>query len=79
MRENRPAYSELSDGAKKKANCRAHSNAYQRRGHLEPRPCETCCSTAAEKHHEDYSKPLEVRWLCRKCHLALHFEEVACR
>lgn len=25
-----------------------------------------------QAHHEDYSKPLEVRWLCVSCHAAEH-------
>ena len=42
-------------------------------GKLIPQPCETCGSTEhIEKHHEDYSKPLEVRWFCRPHHVALH-------
>jgi hypothetical protein len=38
---------------------------------LVPQPCEVCGATKVEKHHPDYSKPLEVRWLCREHHLAL--------
>lgn len=34
--------------------------------------CEICGDTKSQGHHEDYSKPLEVRWLCEKHHKELH-------
>lgn len=46
---------------------RAHTivNRAIRSGRLTPAPCEVCGSTGdVEAHHEDHSKPLEVRWLC---------------
>lgn len=41
-------------------------------GKLKPEPCEVCGGFPAEAHHEDYSRPLDVKWLCRKHHWQLH-------
>ncbi len=43
-----------------------------RRGELIPKPCEVCQRTRVDAHHDDYSKPLDVRWLCRKHHNQHH-------
>lgn len=43
-------------------------------GDLERKPCERCGDPQAQAHHEDYSKPLEVNWLCAKDHKARHRE-----
>lgn len=41
---------------------------------IKPIICENCGNRdlKLEGHHADYSKPLEVSWLCRKCHINLH-------
>lgn len=43
-----------------------------RSGKLIKGSCEVCGATKAHAHHDDYSKPLEVRWLCPKCHVSHH-------
>ena len=42
-------------------------------GLLTRQPC-CVCGGKAEAHHEDYSKPLGVVWLCRRHHMARHRE-----
>jgi hypothetical protein len=39
-----------------------------RDGKLIKQPCQVCRSEDVEGHHEDYSKPLEVEWLCSRHH-----------
>jgi len=39
-----------------------------RAGKIERGPCADCGDMFAEAHHPDYSKPLDVVWLCRICH-----------
>jgi hypothetical protein len=45
----------------------ALSNAV-RDGRLIRLPCKHCGEVKTEAHHTDYSKPLDVEWLCFKCH-----------
>jgi len=34
-------------------------------------PCQRCGDPKSESHHADYTKPMEVMWLCRRCHIAV--------
>lgn len=49
----------------------ATTNA-RRRGELKPQPCVDCGKSPSQAHHEDYSRPLDITWLCRDCHLVRH-------
>jgi hypothetical protein len=39
---------------------------------LTRQPCEVCGRTDSHAHHDDYSKPLDVRWLCPPHHREVH-------
>lgn len=65
-----------------RASDRAHNTLEKAvaRGLLTPKPCERCGANGrmadgrreVQAHHDDYDKPLEVRWLCQKCHHEHH-------
>jgi hypothetical protein len=48
-------------------------NVQIRKGLLQRQACEIDgCNGVGHAHHEDYSKPLDIVWLCRKHHEAYH-------
>ena len=50
----------------------AVNNAIRYGRMVRPAGCSICGYEKIEAHHSDYSKPLDVVWLCRKHHLAEH-------
>lgn len=42
-------------------------------GKLKKQPCKVCGATRAVAHHEDYSRPLDVVWMCQTHHIRHHF------
>lgn len=47
-----------------------------RDGKLTREPCEVCGDPDTQAHHDDYSKPLEVRWLCFKHHREIEHGQI---
>jgi len=43
-----------------------------RNGTIQKQCCEVCDDVKAHAHHDDYSKPLHVRWLCHTHHMEHH-------
>jgi hypothetical protein len=43
-----------------------------REGRLVKQSCEKCGNEKTNAHHDDYAKPLEVRWLCDDHHNEWH-------
>jgi hypothetical protein len=39
--------------------------------------CEVCGEPSTERHHEDYTHPLDVKFLCTQCHRDAHRRKVA--
>jgi hypothetical protein len=72
MREWRKTHP-MTEEQRIKDAARSYAGVYKRRGVLKIQPCH--CGAPAEMHHTDYSKPLQVEWICRKHHLEHHRAE----
>lgn len=51
-----------------KYRCRAVTRYAVQSGKIQQGPCEKCGAEKVQAHHQDYAKPLDVRWLCSQCH-----------
>lgn len=57
---------------KRRAKARSDTNHAIRDGKLTKESCGICGREDSQAHHRDYDKPLEVEWLCVKCHWDEH-------
>jgi hypothetical protein len=74
LRRNRPGSGERYRIEKpERLKARDAVNNAVKAGKLSKQPCAVCGSSARiHGHHEDYSKPLEVIWLCPVHHKERH-------
>lgn len=72
MRQHSLVNKAWRDRNPEKAKAHLAINNATRKGTLTRQPCEVCGSPRSHAHHDDYSKRLDVRWLCAVHHKALH-------
>lgn len=60
---------------KERINAHAKVMRALKAGKFVRQPCEICGAVQVDAHHDDYSQPLAVRWLCRKHHVAERTKE----
>lgn len=67
----------LDPQARAKIRARQAINSEVKYGRVTRLPCEVCGEPKTEAHHDDYAKPLEVRWLCKTHHEEHHRKDGA--
>lgn len=77
IREARKIFQVRSSPKRRASQIRASGliNMRIRRGQLaRPDHCSNCGKVGkVDAHHDDYTKPDQVVWLCRSCHMKRHF------
>lgn len=77
-KENRERYNVLQRAYKKENSLQIKAvqkvnDALRRGGLTKPTICSICMKEGRiQGHHHDYSKPLEIQWLCSVCHCKVH-------
>ena len=73
-RKNRGKENSKRYRAKNPEKYKAHTmvNNAIRDGKITKQPCVVCGNLSVHAHHHDYSKPLDVTWLCAKHHHRHH-------
>ena len=73
LRAWRACNGQTPERAEKEKARQALSRAIRKGRITKPETCETCGGNGLiHGHHDDYSKKLEVRWLCAPCHGVTH-------
>lgn len=71
-KRSRAQYKKSRDSHRDRYRARKLHNYHVNKGNIKHYPCCICGNKKTEAHHCDYSKPLEVMWLCKAHHVAWH-------
>ena len=79
LKRNRDSREYTAKNIHKKRAQRAVNRAILMGDLCRPTHCEACNSHCEKPqgHHDDYNKPLEVRWMCVSCHRLWHTDNQA--
>ena len=72
FKNNKDKAKEIREKYPEKNEARAIFKKALNKGDIIKLPCEVCGEQKSEGHHCDYSKPLDVLWLCRQHHRIEH-------
>ncbi len=70
--KDNPNYGAETDNFSLKRRVRSNTLWHVKQGNIKKKPCEVCGSENSEVHHVTYTPPVQIKFLCSKCHGAEH-------